>query len=249
MWVETASASFRARHESAEEREAARVLESLEHTRARMLEHFPRAVVGLTVVVHGSFASLVLARPPAALAWLASSPAGRRYVAGWGGPRELHVLGERALRARASGLSDSREMLRLAAAALYARRVVAENNHDLRRKRGLARTAALFRWAWMLDGTARWFSGQTDHARPVIVRRMREGRRPRFPPGWRDAPMLGGTVIDLLVQEKGELAAALLACRLMPGGPREALRKAFDDRPLAEIEGAWRIHLTRLAGP
>ncbi len=248
MWVETVSPSFRARHESADGGEAARVLDSLELTRVRMAEHFPRAVVGLTAVLHGSFLSLALARPPVAVTWLASAPAARRYVVGWGDVRELHVLGERALDSRASGLPDSRAMLRLAPAAMYARRVVVENNHDLRLKPAPARRAATLRWAWLLDGAARWFSGQTEHARPAILRRLREGREPRFPPGWRDAALLGGTVIDLLVDEKGELAAAQVASRLPPGGPGAALRKAFDERPLTEVEGAWRMHLARLAG-
>ncbi|MDQ6816641.1 MAG: hypothetical protein M3018_04430 [Actinomycetota bacterium] len=245
--MESVSESFRARHELAEDAEATRVLVSLEITRERMAEHFPRTLVGLTVVLHGSFASLALARPPVALAWFASAPAGRRYVAGWADKRELHVLGERALGTRASALPESGEMLRLAAAVLYARRVVAENNHDLRRKLAPFRGAADLRWAWLLEGAARWFSGQTDYARPAIARRLREGRRPRFPPGVRDAALLGGTVIDLLVSLEGELAAAQAACRLHPQGPRAALSKAFCERPMTEIEGTWRAHLARLA--
>jgi hypothetical protein len=247
-WVETVSESFRARHEASDIGEAARVLDSLEATRERMAEHFPRTLVGITVVLHGSFGSLALARPPVGLAWLATTPAGRRYIAGWGDRRELHVLDEHALATRASRLPESREMLRLTAAVLYARRLVAENNHDLRRKLPALRGAADLRWAWLLDGTARWFSGQTDYARPAIARRLREGRRPRFPPGLRDAGLLGGTVIDLLVGQEGELAAALLACRLHPQGARAALSKAFGERPITEIEGAWRAHLGRLAG-
>ncbi len=246
-WVESVSPSFRARHEVAEGGEAARVLGSLEATRDRMAEHYPRALVGVTVVLHGSFGSLALARPPAAMAWFASTPAGRRYVAGWADKRELHVLGERGLDTRASGLPESREMLRLAAAVLYARRVVAENNHDLRRKLAPFRGTADLRWAWLLEGAARWFSGQTDYARPAIARRLREGRRPRFPPGLRDAGLLGGTVIDLLVRQEGELVAAQLACRLHPQGPRAALIKAFGERPITEIEGTWRAHVARLA--
>jgi hypothetical protein len=246
QWVESVSQSFRARHDAAHRAEAARVIDSLEETRARMAEHFPRTLVGLTVVVHGSFGSLALARPPAAMAWFASAPAGRRYVAGWADRRELHVLGERALETRASSLPESREMLRLAAAVLYARRVVVENNHDLSPKLAPLRGAADLRWAWLLEGAARWFSGQTEYARPAIARRLREGRRPRFPPGLRDAGLLGGTVIDLLVREQGEYAAAQTARRLHPQGSRAALIKAFE-APITEIEGSWRAHLARLA--
>jgi hypothetical protein len=125
--------------------------------------------------------------------------------------------------------------------------VIGESNLQLR-DRGSARGLLIeLRWAWLLEGAARWFAGQTDHARPAIARRLREGGRPKFPPGVRDAPLLGGTLIDLLVRERGERAAAELACRLHPRGPRRALVKAFDGRPLGLIEQSWREHLTRLA--
>jgi hypothetical protein len=138
-------------------------------------------------------------------------------------------------------------MLELSAAALYARRVIVENNHDLQHSITPKRVRLELRWAWLLEGAARWFSGQTEHARPAIARRMREGGRPRFPPGIRDAPLLGGTLIDLLVREEGELAAAQLSGRLHPKGARAALLKAFSDRPLVHTEGEWRSHLARMA--
>jgi hypothetical protein len=169
-------------------------------------------------------------------------------VAGWAGRGELHVLSARALAARASNVAGSREMLALTAPALYARRVILENNHELVRARPPARLWTEVRWAWLLEGSARWFAGQTAHARPAIARRMREGRRPSFPPGYRDATLLGGTLVDLLVREEGEQAAATLATRLHPDGPRAALTRAFGGRALVHTEGAWRSHLARLAG-
>jgi hypothetical protein len=204
-------------------------------------------VEGISVVYHPSVASLAVARPSLPLRWIAASPAGRRYVAGcWAGPREMHVLLPDALEARASSVPGSREMLDRAIPALYARRVIAENNRDLPRRLSPRRMAVATRWAWLLEGAGRWFGGQTAHARPAIARRMREGRPPAFPPGVRDAPLLGGTVIDLLVRERGEPAAAKLACRLHPHGPRGALREAFGSRAPARIEEAWRDHLTRM---
>jgi hypothetical protein len=245
-WVESASPSFRARHDSAHADDADRVLHSLERTRAYLAEYFPRTVEGLSVVFHPSVASLSIARPLMPLAWLAASPAGRRYVAGWAGPHELHVLLPDALEARASNVPGSREMLACAVPALYARRVIVENNRELPRRLSPRRLLAELRWAWLLEGAARWFGGQTAHARPAIARRLREGRRPNFPPGVRDAPLLGGTVIDLLVREHGEGAAAEMACRLHPHGPRGALREAFGGRSVARTEQTWRQHLTRL---
>jgi len=246
-WIETLSPSFAARHELASAGEAVRLLESLEQLRERLAGLFPRAPGGLTVVLHASPASLTAANPLLPLKRLASSPAARRYVAGFAAGGELHVLDAQALRSRASNVPGSREMLALTAASLYARAVVEACNRDLPSGwLALRRQMAELRWAWLLEGAARFFAGQTVYAQPAIARRLREGGRPRFPPGPRDALLLGGTVFDLLAQDRGEPAAARLACRLHPQGAEAALRHAFR-RPLAETEQRWRAHLARLA--
>jgi hypothetical protein len=246
-WVESISPSFRARHESAHADDASRVLLSLERTRDRLADVFPRTVGELTVVLHRDSASLSLSNPTLAARWLLTTPAARRYVAGWAGREELHVLAPVALDARASSVPGSREMLALSAAVLYSRRVITENNRDLPRVMSPARVAAELRWAWLLEGGARWFAGQTDHARPAIARRLREGRRPSFPPSLRDAPLLGGTVLDLVAREEGERAVVELVTRLHPHGARAAITKAFHGRPIVHSEGAWRSHLARIA--
>jgi hypothetical protein len=246
-WVESASPSFRARHDSADAADVERVLRSLEQTRERLSYLFASEMVGCTVVVHRSTLSLTIANPMLPVVWLATAPAARRYVAGWAASQELHVLAPGALRARASNVPGSREMLALSAAALYARRVVIENNQELSRARRPARAALELRWAWLVEGAGRWFSGQNDHARPAIARRLREGGRPQFPPGVRDAPLLGGTVIDLLAREEGEAAAAQFVCRLHPQGARAALSRAFHGRSFVHTEAAWRTHLARIA--
>ena len=158
------------------------------------------------------------------------------------------MLAPAALEARASNVQGSREMLQRTPAALYARLVIIENNRDLSRRLTPVRVARELRWAWLLEGGARWFAGQTEHSRPAIARRLHEGRRPSFPPGIRDATLLGGTVIDLLAREEGELAAAQFVSRLHPQGARAALSKAFGGRTLVHTEGAWRSHLARMAG-
>jgi hypothetical protein len=246
-WIESVSASFRARHDSGDADDAHRVLQTLERTRERMSVLFPRTPDGLTVVLHRGPVSLALTNPLLPLGWLLTAPSARRYVAGWSGGEALHVLAPAVLRKRASNVPGSREMLAQSAACLYARRVIVESNKDLARVMMPVRIRRELRWSWLLEGAARWFGGQTEHARPAIARRLREGRRPSFPPGVRDAPLLGGTVIDLLVREQGERIAARFACRLHPQGPRVALGAAFGGRPLIHTEGAWRSHLARLA--
>jgi hypothetical protein len=247
-WVESVSASFRARHESADADDAHRVLHSLELTRERMSALFPNAMGELTVVLHGSTLSLSMTNPLLPVAWLATAPAARRYVAGWAGAQEIHVLSPAALDARASKVPGSREMLALTAAALYARRVVVESNHDLPRALTPVRIRRELRWAWLLEGGARWFAGQTEHSRPAIARRLREGGRPNFPPGLRDAPLIGATVIDLLAREEGEATAAQFVSHLHPGGAHTAISDAFRGRSFSRTEDAWRSHLARLAG-
>ncbi len=246
-WVESASRSFRARYDSASRDDAESVLHSLELAREQLSAYFPAVIEGLTVVLHRSTLSLALAQPMIAPAWLATAPAARRYLAGWGGREELHMLEPRVLEARASAVPGSRQMLQLSAPALYARRVIDESNPDLPSRPSPRRARAELRWGWMLEGAARWFSGQTEYARPAIVRRLHEARAPRFPPGPRDALLLGGTVVDLLAREQGTQAAAEFVCRLHPGGPRAALTGAFDGRPFRRTEEAWRTHLRRLA--
>ncbi len=246
-WVETASASFRARHASADAADASRVLLALERARDQLGRVFVRTPEDITVVLHGSPAGLALTNPLLPLTWLVTAPAARRYVAGWAGSEDLHVLSPAALREREANVAGSREMLGRTAACLYARRVVAENNPDLSRVMGLIRYRRTLRWAWLLEGSARWFGGQTKHARPAIARRLREGRRPSFPPGLRDAPLLGQTVIDLLAREAGEQAAARFCCRLPSQGPTAALTRAFGGRSPVDTERAWHSHLARLA--
>jgi hypothetical protein len=223
------------------------VLASLEHLRARLESRLVRLPDEVTVVLHTSALSLSLAAPGVPLTWALSAPAARRYVAGWTGRREIHVLAPRLLERRASNVPGSREMLALAPAALYARLAVAESNPDLRGRWRPRRAVVPVRWAWLLEGGARWLAGQTDHARPAIARRLREGRAPAFPPGIRDAALLGGTIFDLLTREAGEPAALALASRLHPQGPAAALRSAFGGRALGDTEGVWRSHLARLA--
>jgi hypothetical protein len=247
-WTESSSQNFTARHEEGAWESTRAVLELLEETRERLATVFPSVPDEVTVVLHDSRTELDLAQPVLPLMRRATTPAARRYLAGWAGASEIHVLTPRLLADRAANVDGSREMLMLTPAAMYAQLVIGASNPLLPPpwRPGSAIRAA--RWAWLVAGAAQWFSGQTAHARPAIARRLREGRRPEFPPGLRDAALLGGTVIDLLAREEGERAAVALACRLPPGGPRTALVEVFSGRSLMHTEGTWRAHLARMAG-
>ena len=223
-WLETASDTFVARHDERDAPDVERVLAQLEHTRARLDERFPRRLGELAVVMHGSSAQLDAAEPWLPLQRRLTAAAGRRYLVGWAAERELHVLAPRLLAQRASNVEGSLELLMLAPAALLARRYVAANHPGMPPPFGPRSFARWLRWAWLLEGAAQYFSGQVRHVRPAVTRRLREGATPAFPPGRRDAALLGGTVFDLLAREEGERACVALAC----GPHRDGRRRGAD---------------------
>jgi hypothetical protein len=246
-WLETASQTFVARHDERDAPDIERVLAQLEHTRGRLDRRFPERLGELAVVVHGSAAQLDAAEPWLPLVRRLTAPAGRRYLVGWAGERELHVLAPRLLAQRASNVEGSLELLMLAPSALLARRYVAANHRGMPPPFGPRSFTRWLRWAWLLEGAAQYFSGQAAHVRPAVARRLHEEGPPAFPPGRRDAALLGGTVFDLLAREEGDRACVGLACGPHRDGPRGALARAFAGRPVRHTEAAWRSHLARLA--
>jgi len=246
-WVETSSPNFNARHELADEDDVASVLELLEDTRTRLGDAFPRLPEEVVVVVHGSPLALALAQPYVPVIQRLTAPAARRYLAGWTTARELHMLAPRRLEARASNVPGSREMALLAPAALYAQLVAGENSDRLPPPWRPLRTLRTWRWGWLAFGAGQYFSGQTAYARPAVGRRLREGGEPSFPPGLRDALLLGGTVLDMLARAQDEAAVVRLVLDPGPGGPKAALEHAFG-RDLVQIGGEWRAHLATMGG-
>jgi hypothetical protein len=247
-WTETSSQNFAARFDEADGDAVGGVLELLEQTRERLGGLFPRLPSDVTVVLHSSRVQLDVAQPYLPLLRRATTPSARRYVAGWAARGALHVLTPRLLAERASNVEGSREVLARTPAALYVQLAVAACNPHLPPPWSPRSTLRAARWAWLQAGTAQWFSRQTAFAGAAIARRMRDDGRPEFPPGLKDAVLLGGTVIDLLVREEGIESAVALACSRLPkGGSRQALLAAFDGRATVHTEGTWRAHLARMA--
>src|SRR5215218_5278169 len=203
-WTETASDTFAARHDERDAADAERVLAQLEYARERLERQLELDLGDLDVVIHGSPAQLDAAQPWLPFQRRLTAPAARRYVVGWAGAREIHVLSPRLLAERASNVEGSLEMLMLAPSALLARHALS------RRHPGSPPPLRPRRWmrsAWFVEGGAQWLAGQTRHVRPAVMRRLHEGGKPAFPPSPADALLLGGTVFDLLAREEGEKAA------------------------------------------
>jgi len=222
------------------------VLQSLEAFREEVDGLFAHAPGDIAVVLHPRAAALTLAHPWLPLARTVAAPASRRYFAGWFTEADIHVLSSPALERRASKVPGSREALLLSPLHEYSHLVIGANNPDLPPPFSLAAFRRYVRWAWLCEGAATWLSGQAPHLRAAIVRRLREGGRPAFPPEPRDAMLLGGTVFGLLEQEHGARRAAALATSDLERGPRSVLVDAFG-RQLAGVEQDWRELLASLS--
>ncbi len=248
-WIESASENFVARHEERDQRDVSAVLGLLEDMRERLGPVFGALPEEVTLVLHTSSTQLDLAQPFLPVVRRLTTPAARRYVAGWAARGALHTLAPRRLAERAPNVEGARDVLALTPAALYVQLVVAENNPALPPPWMPRSTLRAREWAWLIAGAGAWFSGQTGQARPAIARRLREDSRPDFPPGLRDAALLGGTLVDLLAREQGVAAVVQLAgaAGTGGGGSREALLAAFDGRAMVHTEGTWRAHLSRMA--
>jgi len=241
-WTETTSLSFTARHESTQSDAAIDVLEDLETHRARLEDLFPLAPANVTVVLHDSALQLALAQPYFPLARRLTAPAGRRYLAGWFNAKEVHTLAPDALRKLAAG-PDSRQALMLTPKRTYTLLVVGSSNPLLPPPFRPSTYRNYWRLAWLAEGAAQYFSGQLPHLRAAIARRLR-GPTPSFPPGPRDAALLGGSVFDLLAEERGVDACVSLA--VDPDAHESSLESVFE-KPLAALRERWRSHVEELA--
>ena len=246
-WIETTSLSFVARHEDGDTAFAEELLDRLEDIRLKLEERFEVVPGDVGVVVHPSPVWLTMAHPFLPAVRWAAAPAGRRYLAGWPMATEVHVLGESAMEKRAAG-EASLEALRGTAERLYTEIVIAANNEKLPPPWTPNRFPQYWKWAWLIEGGGQYFSRQVDFFRAAVIRRMKEGSRPSFPPGRRDAILLGGTVFDLLEEYRGGGACELLVARLRREGPVANLEAAFD-LPFREIDDMWREYLRDLVRP
>jgi hypothetical protein len=246
-WVETQSASFTARHESASGAAAREVLDALERFRADLVRTFPDTPGEVAVVIHPQYAQLAVSQPMLPVAQLLAAPASRRYFGGWFAKGEIHVLEPEALQRRASAVPGSQEALRLTPAHEYVHLVVGRNNVDLPPPFTPRTLRDYVRWIWLCEGAAAYFSGQHRHLGAAIGRRLREGSPPAMPPSVRDGALLGGAVFGLLERIAGRAACVELARAPLDGGRGRALLERAFGQPLAEVADAWRDHLEEQA--
>jgi hypothetical protein len=199
------------------------------------------------VILHDNPGWLALAHPLLPAVRWSAAPAARRYLAGWPMDGEIHVLNDNWMERRSGG-EDSLRALRGTAERMYCQIVLAANNPALPPMWTPRHFITYLRWAWLIEGAAQYFAGQTSLFRAAVITRLREGDRPSFPPGRRDALILGGTIFDLLDRHAGPDACVRMASRLHSAGARGNLELAFDAR-MRDVERAWREHLDAILYP
>ncbi len=192
----------------------------------------------VTVILHDNPAWLSAAHPLLPAVRWAAAPAGRRYLAGWPMDGEIHTLNDTWMERRSAG-EDSLRALRGTAERMYCQIVLAANNTALPPMWTPRRFITYLRWAWLIEGAAQYFAGQTSLYRAAVITRLREGDRPAFPPSRRDALILGGTIFDLLDRHAGPDACARMASATAPPGPA--------GQPRARLRGADARDRARLA--
>lgn len=218
------------------------MLADLEDFRRELEDLFDVVPGEVAVVIHPRPLMMNFAAPWLPLARLVSAPAGRRYFTGFFAAREIHVLAPAALERRASGVPGSREALIRTPRHEYAHLVIGANNATFPPPFSPATFRRYARSAWLCEGAASFFAGQVPLMRAAIVRRLREGRRPQFPPASRDALVLGGTVFEMLAGERGPEACADLARAPDTRSPRRSIEDVFG-RPGAGVERDWASYL------
>ena len=223
------------------------MLDALEDLRLRLEDRFDAVPGDVTVILHDNPVWLSFAHPMLPVVRWSAAPAGRRYLAGWPMDGEIHTLNDTWMERRSAG-EDSLRALRGTAERMYCQIVLAANNTALPPMWTPRRFITYLRWAWLIEGAAQYFAGQTSYYRAAVITRLREGERPAFPPSRRDALILGGTVFDLLDRQAGPDACVRMASRLHRQGPQGNLELAFEAR-MREIERAWRTHLDEILYP
>lgn len=245
-WVESSSRNFAARHEEDDDEDVRQLLELLEGARAQLAPAFTRVPGTSNVVVHASDIALGAAQPMVPVMRLLSAREARSMIVGWTERDTVHVLSPRVLEARAERNGDSRQLGLLAPAALYAQVLVGHNSELLPPAFTIRALRNALRWSWLHFGVAQYLGGLTPHMSSAVKRRLDAGPVPSFPPGRRDAALLGATLVEMIALELGDAAVVELVEGLPPTGPRGHLLTLFDGLALEEIEAGWRRHLQRL---
>lgn len=241
-WTEATSNLFRVRFDDDSRTEVEELVHVLETFAVRLEAHGLVLPPDPTVVVHPTERSLALAQPAYLAAVGLTETHGRRYLATWATGSTLHlVVPHRLLRGTGSHIS-LRDALERAPACGLAHLALGHANPGLVLQRAIRRRS----WLWLAWGAGQTLVGQVPMLASAVALRRKERRALELPPAPRDGVVLGGTITELVLRERGLTSLVQQLRAPLPDTPEQWLARALPGLGLTEREVRWRMLLDEL---
>jgi hypothetical protein len=241
-WTESSSNLFRVRFDDESRTEVEEVVHVLETVAARLEAHGLVLPDHPTIVVHPTAFSLGLAQPAFLFAQTLTESNGRRYLASWSSGSTLHLIAPTRLARGSEGHISMREALERAPACGLAHMALAHANPGL----SLQRTLRKRDWLWLAWGAGQSLVGQVPMLASSIAVRRRERRSLAIPPPARDAVVLGGSLVELVLRERGLTGLVALLRDPLPPSPQAWINRALSGLGPTERDVRWRMLLDEL---
>ncbi|MBJ7470908.1 MAG: hypothetical protein JHD16_06375 [Solirubrobacteraceae bacterium] len=241
-WTESSSTRFRVRFDDEARTEVEELVHVLETVAARLEAHGLVIPDHPTIVVHPTAFSLGMAQPAFLVAQSFTESNGRRYLASWTAGSTLHLIAPQRLTRGTEGHISMRDALERAPACGLAHLALGNVNPALSLHRAVRKRA----WFWLAWGAGQTLVGQVPMLASTIAARRRERRALVMPPHARDAVALGGSIVELVLRERGLTALVRLLREPLPSRPQDWLHHALPGLGATERDVHWRMLLDEL---
>jgi hypothetical protein len=241
-WTESTSNLFRVRFDDDSRLEVEELVHVLETYAVRLEAHGLVLPPHPTVVVHPTAMSLALAQPAYLAAVALTETHGRKYLASWASGHTLHLIAPHRLTRGTGSHITLRDAMERAPACGLAHLALGHANPGLTLQRALRRRA----WFWLAWGAGQTLVGQVPMLASVIALRRKERRGLSLTPPMRDAVVLGGSITELVLRERGLTGLVHLLREPLPPSPEGWIGRALPGIGQTEREVHWRMLLDDL---
>jgi hypothetical protein len=241
-WTESTSNLFRVRFDDDSRTEVEELVHVLETYAARLEAHGLVLPPHPTVVVHPTAMSLALAQPAYLAAIAMTETHGRKYLASWASGHTLHLVAPHRLMRGTESHITLRDAMERAPACGLAHLALGHANPGLTLQRALRRRA----WFWLAWGAGQTLVGQVPMLASVIALRRKERRALSLTPPMRDAVVLGGSIVELVLRQRGLTGLVHLLREPLPPSPEGWIGHALPGIGGTERDVLWRMVLDDL---
>jgi hypothetical protein len=241
-WTESTSNLFRVRFDDDSRTEVEELVHVLETVATRLEAHGLVLPPHPTVVVHPTAFSLALAQPAYVAALALTETHGRKYLASWAAGSTLHLVAPHRLARGTEGHITLSDAMERAPACGLAHLAIGHANPALSLQRALRGR----QWFWLAWGAGQTLVGQVPMLASVIALRRKERRHLQITPPMRDAVVLGGSLVELALRERGLTALVHLLRDPLPPSPDGWIGRALPGLGSTERDVRWRMLLDEL---